>query len=201
MQLSRRLPRFNRKLDALGNLLSVVDAKTEYNTHDIYVAERALIQIQIEWEHYVRAVILDSATGSYRNARGPVASRTYLSVSSRDAAAHLLIASYPKRQYEPDWYLPSQAIDAAVRLDISNLAQISSELGVTPWPIDDLRHLRNFIAHRSKRSALSLRGSGIVPLSDSIDILRTAFGYSPGGTKRFSEWISFAKGVAGRLVT
>ena len=200
MQLSRRLPRFNRKLDALADLLSAVDAKTEYDTQDVYVTERALIQIQIEWEHYVRAVILDSATGVYRNTSGPVASRTHLSVSSREAAAHVLVTSYPNRRYEPDWYLPAQAIDAAVRLDISNLAQISSELGVTPWPIDDLRHLRNFIAHRSKKSAISLRGTGIVPGSGGIDILDTAFGYAPGGLKRYSAWISFAKGAAGRLV-
>lgn len=200
MQLSRRLPRFKGKLDNLGDLLSTVDAKAERNTRDIYTAERALIQIQIEWEHYVRAVILDSATGSYSNTSGPVRSTIHPSISSREVAAHLLIDSYPNRQHEPDWYLPNQAIDAAVRLGISNVAQVSAELGITPWPIDELRHLRNFIAHRSRRSALSLRGTGIVPVSGGIDILNAAFQYGPGGLKRYSEWISFAKGAAGRLV-
>lgn len=200
MQLSRRLPRFISKLDNLGDLLSTVDAKAERDTRDIYTAERALIQIQIEWEHYVRALILDSATGSYSNTSGRIRSTIHPSITSREVAAHLLIHSYPNRRHEPDWYLPNQAIDAAVRLGISNMAQISAELGITPWPIDDLRHLRNFIAHRSKRSALSLRGAGIFPVSSGIDILSAAFQYGPEGSKRYSAWVSFAKGAAGRLV-
>ncbi|WP_336920648.1 hypothetical protein, partial [Altererythrobacter lauratis] len=84
-------------------------------------------------------------------------------------------------------------------LDVSNSSQIAAELGVTPWPIDELRHLRNFIAHKSKRSALSVRGAGIVGVSDKIDVLNAALQYGPDGAKRYVTWTNFSKGTAARL--
>ncbi|WP_043916964.1 hypothetical protein [Jannaschia aquimarina] len=87
-----------------------------------------------------------------------------------------------------------------MRLDVSNQPQIAAELGVTPWPIDELRHVRNFIAHKSKRSALAVRATGIVGASANIDVLETALQYGNAGAKRYIEWINFSKGAAARLV-
>lgn len=199
MLLTRRLPRFFRRLDDLATIVSNVDANAQRTVEHVYCAEKALIQIQIEWEHFVRDLILDSATGSFSNASGPVVSRGFHQIRSREAVAHALLATYPNRRFEPDWYLPNQAIDAAIRLDVSNSAQISAELGLTPWPIDDLRHVRNFIAHMSKRSALSVRGTGIVSPSGNIDVLDAACQYASGGVKRYEGWIAFVKGAASRL--
>ena len=200
MLLSRRIPRFDRKLDALGKIISDVDATTQRTIEDIFAAEKALIQIQIEWEHFVRNLILDSATGLFSNAGGLLTSRRFSLIRSRENAAHVLIGTFRNRQFEPDWYLPNQAIDAALRLDVSNSAQISAELGLTPWPIEELRHVRNFIAHQSKRSALSVRRTGIVPAAGTIDVFDAAVQYGAGGVKRFDGWIAFAKGAASRLV-
>ena len=198
--LSRRLPRFFRRLDDLGKIISDVDATDKRTILHVYCAEKALIQIQIEWEHFVRNLILDSATGNFSNSAGHVRSHIFRQMRSREVAAHALLSTYRQRQHEPNWYLPSQAIGAAQTLGVSNFQQISAELGVTPWPIDELRHIRNFIAHKSKRSALSLRQSGIVPQTDNIDVLDIAFQYVSGGRKRYQIWIAFAKGVAQRLV-
>ncbi len=199
MLLARRLPRFYRRLDHLLEIVSVVDATADKSSQQILAAERALIQIQIEWEHFVRDLVLDSATGQFVNGSGPVISRSYPDLRSREASAHKLVALFPHRRFEPDWYLPAEAINAAIRLDVSNVPQIAAELGVTPWPIDELRHLRNFISHRSKRSALSVRGTGIVGLSREIDVLAVACQYGPSGAKRYIEWINFSKGAARRL--
>lgn len=92
-----------------------------------------------------------------------------------------------------------QQLCQPIRLDVSNSSQIAAELGVTPWPIDELRHLRNFIAHKSKRSALSVRGAGIVGTSDKIDVLNAALRYGPDGAKRYVAWTNFSKGAAARL--
>lgn len=200
MLLARRLPRFYRRLDHLYVVLAAIDATVHRTPQQLFAAERSLIQLQIEWEHFVRDLVLDSATGQFDNGSGPVTSPTYPDLRSREAAAHKLVALYPRRSFEPDWYLPAQAIDAAVRLDVSNHAQISLELGVTPWPIDELRHLRNFISHRSKRAALNVRKAGIVGKSREIDVLAVAFQYGSGGVKRYIEWIKFSKGAAKRLV-
>lgn len=200
MLLARRIPRFNDRLNHLSDIISAVDATTKKTSEQIFAAEKALIEIQIEWEHFVRNLILDSATGNFENSSGPIASRRHPRLRSREAAAHILIETYRNRVFEPDWYLPAQAIDASIRLDVSNQPQIAAELGLTPWPIDELRHVRNFIAHRSKRSALSVRATGIIRAPDGIDVLEAALQYSDGGAKRYIEWINFAKAAAARLV-
>lgn len=200
MLLARRIPRFYDRLDHLSEIIAAVDATANRTSEQIFAAEKALIQIQIEWEHFVRDLILDSATGNFENGSGPIISRSHPSLRSREAAAHRLIGTYPNRQFEPDWYLPVQAIDASIRLDVSNQAQIAAELGVTPWPIEELRHVRNFIAHKSKRSALAVRATGIVGAPASIDVLEAALQYGTGGAKRYIEWINFSKGAAARLV-
>jgi hypothetical protein len=200
MLLARRLPRFYRRLDHLSEVIAGIDGTVDRTPQEILAAERSLIQFQIEWEHFVRDLILDSATGRFANGSGPVRSRSFADLRSREVAAHKLITLFPKSKFEPDWYLPDKAIDAAVRLDLSNRAQISLELGVTPWPIDELRHLRNFISHRSKRAALKVREAGIVGTSREIDVLAVAFQYGSSGVKRYIEWIKFSKGAAKRLV-
>lgn len=201
MLLSRRLPRFYRKLDNIEKIISEVDADARRNVASVYCAEKALIQIQIEWEHFVRDLILDSATGVFSNSNGTVISQAFPQIRSRESAAHTLVATYPCRSYEPDWYLPIQAINAAIRLDVSNSAQISAELGLTPWPIDNLRHVRNFIAHKSKRSALNIRNSGMFPPTGNMNVLDASLQYDTGGIKRYQSWIAFVKGAASRLVT
>ncbi len=200
MYLARRLPRLYRRLDHLSEIVKEVEATADRSFQDIFAAEKALIQLQIEWEHFVRNLILDSATGQFVNSTGTVTSQKYPGIPSREAAAHQLVSLFPKRRFEPDWYLPPEAIDAAIRLGVSNSPQIAAELGVTPWPIDELRHLRNFIAHKSKRAALTVRGTGIVNASEAIDVLSIAFQYGAGGAKRYIEWINFSKGAAARLV-
>ena len=200
MKLSRRLPRFNRRLDYLDEILTGIESKTARSTQDTFTVEKCLIQIQIEWEHFVRALILDSATGSFSNEYGLIVSKLAPKTISRESASHLLISTYSKQQFEPKWYLPEQAIVAAQKLQISNAPQVSAELGLSPWPISELRHLRNFIAHKSKSSALSLRGAGLVSTSGELDILHATFHYGSGGLMRYSAWISFIKRVAAGLV-
>ncbi|MFT3688883.1 hypothetical protein [Paenirhodobacter sp.] len=200
MLLARRIPRFNAHLDHLADIISMIDAPIPRTSERVFSAEKALIQIQIEWENFIRGLILDSATGNFENSSGPITSRKYPRLRSREAAAHKLIETYPRRKSEPDWYLPDEAINAAIRLDVSNQHQIAAELGVTPWPIGDLRRMRNFIAHKSKKSALEIRKTGIALSSTRIDVLDVAFQYSSGGIKRYVDWINFAKGSAARLV-
>lgn len=201
MNLARRLPRFYRRLDQLSDIISKAELSANRTDLQFYAAGRALIQLQVEWEHFVRNLILDSATGKFTNGSGQITSLAFPNLASREAAAYKLIETYPNRQYEPDWYLPAQAIDASQRLGVSNFAQIAAELGITPWPIEELRHVRNFISHQSKRSALSVRQTGIVSPSSNIDVLHAATEYSASGMKRYIEWIDFSKGAASRLVS
>jgi len=200
VKLDRRLFRFECRVDALGTLIAGFDHGGVLNQVDRYVVERSLIQLQIEWEQFVRNFILDCATGLYFDSSGHVTSSIGANPRNREQAAHLLVSLYPNRRFEPDWYLPRDAIDAAGRLGLSNAGNVAAQLGISPWAIDDLRHVRNFIAHRSKRSALNMRNAGLSSSSGRIDPVATAFGHAASGAKRYIEWSGFVKYVASMLV-
>lgn len=199
MLLERHVWRLGSRIDALGDVLRQYE-NSAFARADLFDIERAIIQLQIEWEHFVRAVILDSATGKYRSKSGPVSSTLPVKVLSREHAGFVLIKQYRKRQMEPDWYLPREAIAAAGKLAITNETTIAAELGVSPWELDDLRHLRNFIAHRSTRSATSVRSTGSVSKADRIVPSSICFDFQTGGLRRYEGWIAFMKGVGSRLV-
>ncbi len=201
MRLDQRLWLFNKRLDDLGSRLAALDKAEPLSVDEVYMLERLLVQFQILWDHLVRSVILDSATGIYVNSNGAVTSSLPKPPRSRESAAYRLIALYPRRTYEPDWYLPGDAIDAASRLQLSNLPEISAYLGTSPWVISDLRHIRNFVSHRTKRSALALRAAVPVGSLGSEAIVRRCFDYSHGGSQTYSTWIAFMKTVARGITT
>jgi hypothetical protein len=199
MQLERHAWRLENRLDALTSGLKPFEGKA-LSAVDTFVVERTIIQMQIEWEHFVRALILDSSTGRHSTRSGPVASTLPVKIRNREHAGYVLISQYKKRSNEPDWYLPEDAIKAAGKLSLTNENKIAAELGVTPWGLSDLRHLRNFISHRSGRSAISLRSATTVAKADQIIPTAICFEYAFGGMRRYESWAGFMNGVANRLV-
>ena len=199
MQLERHAWRLGTRVDALANGLKPFEG-VALSPLDTYAVERIIIQMQIEWEHFVRALILDSATGHHSTRSGPVGSNLPMKVRNREHAGHVLIAQYKKRTTEPDWYLPQDAIAAAGKLSLTNENKIAAELGVSPWGLNDLRHLRNFISHRSGRSAILVRNVASVVSAEQIMPVELCYGYAPGGSRRYEAWVGFMKGVANRLV-
>tara|TARA_R100000935_G_scaffold1193_1_gene3834 strand:+ start:2502 stop:3107 length:606 start_codon:yes stop_codon:yes gene_type:complete len=199
MELNRRLPRFTAKIDALQGVLGKFETERTVDLHDALALERALMQMQVEWELFVRGLILDSATGNFSNIGGPVVSSHTIQLSSREQACHYLITQYPRTNKEPNWYVPTEAIRAASLLGVSNIDNISAQLGVSPWQIDSLRQLRNFIGHRSKASALKVRELGLVGRTDKIDAIGVAFSFNEHGTRNYSAWGQFMKYIARQL--
>ena len=199
MQLERHVWRLGKRVDDLVQHLRVHESSA-LSLLEEYQVERAIIQLQIEWEHFVRSLILDSAVGLHSTRSGLVKSNLAVRLRSREHASRVLISQYNKRRHEPDWYLPQDAIVAAGKLALTNENQIATELGVTPWELDDLRHLRNFIAHRSSRSALSVRAAANINKSNRIVPSSMCFAYGTGGVRKYESWAVFMKGVANRLV-
>lgn len=200
MQLYNRLPKFEKKLDKIQhNLDKILFKNNKPTSEEIYVIERLIIQLQIEWELFVRNIILDSATGKYKDKKNNKIFSTY-KINSREQASHTLISLYKNKKTEPSWYITKDAIDAAGKLKISNYNTISIELGVTPWPLEDLRHIRNFIAHQSKSAALNIRKNSTNPyLPRNINIIETINKYSYLGLKNYSYWILFIKTMAKKI--
>jgi hypothetical protein len=68
--------------------------------------------------------------------------------------------------WEPKWFDPSGAIDAAARLRISNFPDFSAGLGATSTVPEDLRLVRNYLAHRHRTTAdklVDIRRRGGMP--------------------------------------
>lgn len=200
MQLSRRLSKFNSRVDTLTSGLSEFDGITELSEKHIKIIERSIMQLQLEWELFIRNFLLDCATGHFENEDGIVSSYLTQSFATREIACHFLLANFRRNPQtrEPDWYLPRIAIEVADFFKLSNRATISAELGITPWEVDDLRYFRNFLAHRSKYSALKLRQTGLVAQGATINSVTVAFAYSPSGAKNYQRWSGFMKQVAAR---
>lgn len=197
----KRIPKFNRKLNKIKEKIDkILNTKKSLTDEEVYIIERSVMQIQIEWELFVRNIILDSATGKFYDKNNTAISSSYKKISSREQASHKLISLYKKRTREPAWYLTAEAIKAAEKLKLSNLSKISAELGVSPWPLEEMRHIRNFIAHQSKSAALSVKGSPVNQQSkNKINIISTITEYSHGGEMKYCIWISFIKMMAVKL--
>ena len=200
MRFDSHVWRLHRNIDRQVGRIKSCGSGGSLSEFDASVIERSIMQLQIEWEHFVRCFVLDCATGRFEDQNGPISSSLALGSASREKVSHILISRYNRRRREPNWYLPTEAIDAAYRLCLSNFQKISNILGVTPWVLDDLRYLRNFVAHQSKSAALEARKVGLVTVSNHIVPAQSALSYRVGGTRRVETWSNFMKTISRGLL-
>ncbi|RYG96292.1 MAG: hypothetical protein EON58_12395 [Alphaproteobacteria bacterium] len=162
--------------------------------------EHIVMQLQNVWELYMREFVLNSAVGNATDKSGPVKSLLQERIHSKEHASYVLISKYKRRRNEPDWYKPADIADAVVKLNLTNQPKIIGAVGATPWPLDDLRHVRNFIAHRSKRAAEEVRSLPWFGQHDRIDVGSTAFAYLPGGATNIEVWAQQIKDVGSAML-
>ncbi|WP_162792253.1 hypothetical protein [Novosphingobium sp. P6W] len=158
-------------------------------------AEHITFQLQNAWEIYVRNFILSSATGRASGLGGLVPASVPSAYRKREAVSHYLL-QVTRQRFEPKWYRPSDAINAARRLNIANVANVAAAIGSTPWPLENLRLTRNFFAHRSRSSALELRALNWFGPGDTIKVETTVFPFGAGGVRRFDAWCAAMKVVS-----
>lgn len=202
MQLNRHYFRLEQKLSLIERELDSLSVKDNLTKQENSVLEKNLIQLQIEWEHFIRRLILDSATGHHQASKGRVFSAIAKPPKNREQALYSLLSTFRNNNggREPEWSHSSKAIDAAARLQLSNLADISACLGVTPWPLDEMRFLRNYIAHQSKNAAVTLRNQSLATASGKVSVAKIAFDYTTAGIQRYKTWSLFMKSIAKQIV-
>lgn len=155
--------------------------------------EDAAIQLQDRWNAFCRELVLLSWRGEVRTLSGTYIPRREGN-RTREAALMALRATFTGRskkraEWEPRWFSPTDAIDAAGRLHVANLASISSGLGLTPSPLDELRAIRNHFAHRGRESSSRLRiclGAGADASVAHDHLSQTTL----GGATQFEVWAS-----------
>jgi len=193
MNLNSVVYKLHRRLDTLAE---DVEAKLVggYCDGKRRHIEHAIFQLQNSWESYVRELILLSATGKYSDNGGVVRSNLPMRIHGKENAAGLLIQLRPGRnRYEPKWYNAREAAEACRILQLSNTNKINFALGSTPWPLEDLRKIRNFYAHRSKSSAKQVRDIAWVNSSSDLNVIETVLQAHNSGAKQFDYWASFMK--------
>ena len=165
--------------------------------HALPAQSYALIRLHDAWARYCRTLILASAAGKAETRSGVYVPPSPL-ISTQGNALLALRATFSPRQqrrvfWEPDWYKPHEAIEAATRLMVSNIASVNSLGAVTPGAIgdttEDLRVCRNCLAHRSEQSNKQVNNLRLrLAVSVDTDILEIADSPVAGGATLFRRW-------------
>jgi hypothetical protein len=115
----------------------------------------AVVRLHDAWARFCRELIIRSASVTTESATGFV-SQPAPDIERRQHVLPKWAASFKKPKpagWEPRWGDPTEALDAANRVGVNNAGRIASGLAATPNPLDDLRRVRNFLAHRGHKGA------------------------------------------------
>lgn len=111
--------------------------------------EMCLIRMQDAWTRFCRELVIASAYRQPITAAGLPILRAP-GCRTRSEVVSVLSRRYANRPgSEPPWHIPLECIQAAAFLKVVNFPTISAAVGSSPNPLDDLRPLRNYVAHRS----------------------------------------------------
>jgi hypothetical protein len=160
-----------------------------------------VIKLQDRWGAFSRDLVLLSAVGSVRTTSGMSITRQCGSsaVALRTLRATFTGRATKGRDWEPKWFDPAEAVDAAGRLRISNFAAVSAALGATPAPLAELRAVRNFFAHRGAvAGSTARRVIGVATTPEVHDYLTATLS---GGALRFEVWIAMLQSMARAAVS
>ncbi len=158
------------------------------------LVERIVIALHDSFAVAARNVVLTSAVGNTvtRTGKGLARVPTLAGVSGPMDFLRERWALNKKmsRSWEPDWFIPQNAIRAATLLQVGNELQIANGLGASTSP-ERLRITRNVIAHSLPNTWQRFRqlnnDLGINPIKFPSDLVLS---YNPSTTNRYLEdWI------------
>jgi hypothetical protein len=153
----------------------------------------ATVRLHDAWARFCRRLVLCSAAGELLTATAVYVPRSP-AVAHSQSPLDALKATYPSARqgwtvWEPKWFEPRGAIDAAQRLQIANLSTVSAGLGAAGHGVDELRMCRNFLVHRSRLT------------NEALDVVRARLGLATstpaeqlvnttvvGGARVFEVW-------------
>lgn len=119
--------------------------------------EMCVIRLHDAWARFCRQLIIISAGGTPQTMGGSILLLAP-GISKPSEVIPKLLSTRPRRKnFERRWHDPASCIDAAKRLGIQNLAEVSAGIGASPSPLEDIRKMRNFLAHRGLETASDVR--------------------------------------------
>jgi hypothetical protein len=166
--------------------------------------EMCVIRLQDCWARFCRELVIMSAVYTLRMRGGSVLSP--VSQASGTLRPHDIIPELRKRfssrkKSKPDWWEPKwqdshETLDAANILKIANYLQVSAGLSLSGTTLDEIRYVRNYLAHRSKKTAQKIASSlGVAP-SHNSPIEAILSHVVPPGVSRFEYWVRTLRQMA-----
>ena len=153
------------------------------------VMEMAVIRLHDMWTRFSRELIIISAGGRPYTAAGVRLSYVPGVKKIRDVIP-MLKKSYGNRwRFEPKWFFATKCLDAANRLKIQNYNIISGALGSTNSPVEELRVVRNYMAHRSISAADEIRAQLWWNPKIKLDVYDLSGRMVTGGTTAMENWV------------
>lgn len=196
--------RFSEELDELLRIAALVGVG---KAEAIPTAEYCIVHLQDAWTRFVGDLVLRSALGNATRSGGqPIAPGPLGPITQRDSLTWLRARWQEKGKkkpfyWNPNWFTTKDSDRAVDLLQPTNGQDLKTALGAAANPIEDIRVLRNFIAHRGESSAGKL-----YPLAQGwrpgwrqpADLVFHR--PIPGVETRFEEWCRRLRLVAGAAV-
>lgn len=129
------------------------------------LVEGSIIALHDSWARFCRNVVIISAIGGVIDGSGNKIPKSQYSNEADVLNAIRLYYNKRSSDWEPKWHDPGACLAAARGLGVGNLSRLNGAIGATPSPIDDIRKVRNFFAHKvpdAARKALTVSG-GLAP--------------------------------------
>lgn len=155
--------------------------------HGQLACEMVVIRMHDAWTRFCRDLVITSALGNTVTIGGLAVPRCGAAITDRNSVIACLLATYKKRQYEPKWGDVQECIDAARRLQITNLPTVSASLGASNSPAEEIRHVRNYYAHRKIGSASRAIATNL--FSGAQPEVRDLNRFTSGGSTVIESWV------------
>jgi len=199
--LERLFRRFLRETGAV--LLAFHEATTPSPStpSDVYAIEMCAIRLQDSWARFCSELVILSALKEPVTRGGHRLTQAVGIKSIRDVKKEAWAMSYPKRQmppkWEPRWHLPQVVLDLGLKLQLGNYTQIKSGISISQSPLEELRCVRNFLAHRGRRTGSELRAlntrQGLAQSTRARDLLSHLV---VPGIPLFERWVHILRLMA-----
>lgn len=183
------LRRLNGELHWLQDEFLQISAAGNQRQHQL-ACEMAVLRLHDAWARFCRELIILSAFGRTVTLGGVPLPPCHNSVKRCHSVIPRLFATPgPRYRFEPRWADASECIKAATRLGIANVATISSALAASNSPAEDIRRVRNFYAHRMKRTVQDAIATGLFLRPIRADVFELA-AYTTGSVRVIESWVS-----------
>lgn len=194
MTLVRHILDFHVQRVRLERLtLDALAMRTSHPERAEAIIRSVIIDAQDSWSLACRQLVLTSASGRAFSRKGRLIARpssALRGVSPIDSLRRNWATKKMSNSWEPDWFIPANAIRAAGILGLSNAGEISSGLGAAIVH-DYLRVARNVVAHSLPNTWVKLRtveasvsvGTFLIP-TDFVTVINPRT-----GSRFIFEWL------------